>query len=128
MEVLSSRLVVHPRDFAASRHFYEDLLGLRLYHEYGDGERVIGAVYFVGGGHLELAATSPGADPGATKLWLQVPDLAAEQRRLDAVGVTIDERASLMPWGLKELGLRDPDGLAITLVEVPEDHFLRLRL
>ncbi|MBV9039833.1 MAG: VOC family protein, partial [Acidimicrobiia bacterium] len=31
------------------------------------------------------------------------------------------------PWGLREMWIRDPDGLTIVIVEVPEDHPLRRR-
>jgi hypothetical protein len=31
-------------------------------------------------------------------------------------------------WGVIELPLADPDGHAVILVEVPEDHFLRRQL
>lgn len=124
MEILSSRVIIHPVDFAASRRFYEDVLGLRLYHEYSDGEAVIGAVYFAGGGHIELVAHDD--ERGQRyKLWLQVPDLDTEQARLRDLDVEIEHAAEHKPWGLIELVLRDPDGHRITLVEVPEDHYLR---
>ena len=45
MEVLASRLILHPSVMARSRHFYEQVLGLRIFHEYGDGSSVIGVVY-----------------------------------------------------------------------------------
>jgi catechol 2,3-dioxygenase-like lactoylglutathione lyase family enzyme len=48
MEVLASRLILHPSDMAQSRHFYEQVLGLRIIHEYGDDSAVIGVVYFLG--------------------------------------------------------------------------------
>ena len=41
MEVLASRLILHPSDMAQSRHFYEQVLGLRIFHEYGDGSAVV---------------------------------------------------------------------------------------
>jgi hypothetical protein len=31
------------------------------------------------------------------------------------------------PWGLREMQLRDPDGLSIVIVEVPATHPLRHR-
>ena len=31
------------------------------------------------------------------------------------------------PWGLREMRIRDPDGVGIYLVQVPDDHPLRLR-
>jgi hypothetical protein len=32
-----------------------------------------------------------------------------------------------MPWGLRECWLRDPDGLQIALVQVPDAHPIRRR-
>jgi catechol 2,3-dioxygenase-like lactoylglutathione lyase family enzyme len=59
MEVLASRLILHPSDMAQSRHFYEQVLGLRIFHEYGDRSAVIGVVYFLGGGFPELSGATP---------------------------------------------------------------------
>ena len=66
MEVLASRLILHPSDMAQSRHFYEQVLGLRIYHEYGDASAVIGVVYFLGGGFLELSNCPAPPQPGRT--------------------------------------------------------------
>ena len=60
MEVLASHLILHPSDMAQSRHFYEQVLGLRIFHEYGDRSAVIGVVYFLGGGFPELSGAIPG--------------------------------------------------------------------
>ena len=85
MEVLSSRVLLHPLDFDRSLRFYRDQLGLRVYREYGAQGRLTGVLLFLGGGFLELVATAPGqTGPGRpTDLWLQVPDVQAEHRRLD---------------------------------------------
>lgn len=133
MEVLSARMHVAVSDLAASRHFYESVLGLRIAREFGAGGAVTGVVYFCGGGFLELGslrdAQAGTADELArTFLWLQVGDVAAEHRRLVAAGVVFDAPPRQMPWGLVECWLRDPDGLRIVLVEVPDDHPLRRRV
>ncbi len=70
MEVLASRLILHPSVMARSRHFYEQVLGLRIFHEYGDGSSVIGVVYFLGGGFLELSGAPSGRANGFSTLWL----------------------------------------------------------
>ena len=31
------------------------------------------------------------------------------------------------PWGLREIWVRDPDGLRLAVIEVPADHPLRRR-
>jgi catechol 2,3-dioxygenase-like lactoylglutathione lyase family enzyme len=128
MEVLASRLILHPSDMAQSRHFYEQVLGLRIFHEYGDASAVIGVVYFLGGGFLELSGATPGRANGFSTLWLQVPDVSREEMRLRGLGVPLGAPASRKPWGLIELPLADPDGHAVILVEGPEDHFLRRQL
>ena len=129
MEVLSSRVLLRPRDFDTSVAFYRDLIGLRVYREYGAGGKTTGIVLFCGGGYLELTATGPADVDGfeAMQLWLQVPDVDAEADRLRAHGVDVGP-AETMPWGLREAWLADPDGVRIVLVEVPQGHPIRTRL
>jgi predicted enzyme related to lactoylglutathione lyase len=124
MEVLTSRLLLTPTDPAASRHFYGDVLGLPIAREFGPPEHP-GVVYFAGGGFLELSGQSANRPSAATRLWLQVRDAAAEYARLSSAGATIRRAPQREPWGLIEMWLEDPDGLAIALVEIPPDHPLR---
>jgi catechol 2,3-dioxygenase-like lactoylglutathione lyase family enzyme len=128
MEVLASRLILHPGDLTRSRHFYETILGLRVFHEYGNSGRIIGVVYFLGGGFLELSGARSTTANGFSKLWIQVPDVRGEEQRLRGLGQPIREPTSRKPWGLIELCVIDPDGHEVLLVEVPEDHFLRRQL
>lgn len=128
MEVLASRILIHPTDIGRAREFYEDVLGLGIYHEYAQGGVVIGVVYFAGGGFIELAETVANVIVGTNELWLQVRDLRSEQARLIALGVEFKSEAERKPWGLIEANLVDPDGNSIVLVEVPRDHFLRTSL
>lgn len=126
VEVLSSRVVLSPVDFDRSRHWYADVLGLRVYREFGAGGRVTGVVFFLGGGLLEL---SDAGTPGPLTLWLQVPDVDAEHVRLVASGeVNVVHAPETMPWGLREMWIEDPDGVRIAVVEVPEDHPIRRRV
>ena len=124
MEILSSRFMLHPRDFDRSVHFYSEVLGLHPMREFGTGE-TRGVVFFLGGGFLELTDRSDAAPASSTELWLQVRDVAEAERNLRAAGVTIIEPATRKPWGLVELRASDPDGLVLIFVEVPEDHPLR---
>ncbi len=126
MEVLSSRVLLAPRDFDASVRWYLDVLGLSVYREYGEAGRMTGIVFFLGGGFVELHR---GGETGSTTLWLQVGDVDAEHQRLAATGeARITAAPSTMPWGLREMWLDDPDGNRLVLVEVPADHPLRRRL
>lgn len=58
MEILSSRVLLRPRDLERSLRFYEDTLGLAVYREWGEG-KTRGVVFFLGGGLLEVSSTSP---------------------------------------------------------------------
>ncbi len=126
MEVLSSRVLYRARDFRVLRHFYEHVLGLHVYREYGPEDDVLGVVFFLGGGFLELNRTPP---PSPTiSLWLQVPDARREEDRLRQAGVEVVKAAEQMPWGLIESWVRDPEDNDLRLVEVPPGHPLRRRL
>jgi len=124
MEILSSRFMLHPRDYDRSVSFYRDTLGLHPMREFGEGASR-GVVFFLGGGYLEI--TNGPADPPApsTELWLQVRDVRAAERELRAAGVSVLESATEQPWGLIELRAHDPDGLTLIFVEVPAEHPLR---
>jgi catechol 2,3-dioxygenase-like lactoylglutathione lyase family enzyme len=133
MEVLSSRVLLSPLDFDRSRKWYTDVLGLRIYREYGAAGQLTGVVLFLGGGFLELTSgSSPsrnGDDPPPMTLWLQVPDVDAEHDRLAGTGeVKVLAPPKTMPWGLREMWIEDPDGVRLVLVEVPDLHPLRRRL
>ncbi|TDD31291.1 VOC family protein [Nonomuraea terrae] len=124
MEVLSSRVLLRPRDPARSRRFYADTLGLAVYREFGPPEQP-GVVFFLGHGFLELSGRSDDGPAAAVALWLQVRDVAAEEERLTKAGVTVLREARTEPWGLVELWITDPDGNRIVLVQIPDDHPLR---
>ncbi|HZO37018.1 MAG TPA: VOC family protein [Solirubrobacteraceae bacterium] len=121
MDVLASRVLLCPSDFERSRRFYAEALGLAVFREWGEGLDG-GVVFYIGAGLLELsgAATEPPSD--AVRLLLQVRDVRHEWARLEAMGVQIEDEPETKPWGLVEMVIRDPDGLAIILVEVPPNH------
>jgi catechol 2,3-dioxygenase-like lactoylglutathione lyase family enzyme len=126
MDVLSSRLLLHPTEPERSRVFYRDTLGLAIYREFGSGpER--GTVFFLGGGFLELSGRAVAPPAPGVALWLRVRELAAVRRELGERGVPILREPRREPWGLLEMWIADPDGVRICIVEVPEDHPLRRR-
>ena len=126
MEVLSSRVLLHPTDPDRSREFYRDQLGLAVYREFGSGP-ARGTVFFLGGGLLELSGRAEQPAGPAIALWLQVRDLAATHRELAAKSVPVIREPKREPWGLDEMWIADPDGVRIAVVEIPEDHPLRRR-
>lgn len=124
MDVLSSRVLIRPSDPERSQRFYRDVLGLAVYREFGPPEHP-GLVFFLGQGLLEVSGKSADGPTGPVQLWLQVRDLAAEHARLVEAGVEITRPPRREPWGLDEMRIADPDGVAITVVEIPADHPLR---
>lgn len=126
--ILSSRVLVRPADFEASRSFYETVLGLTRSREFGAPPRR-GLVYFLGGAELELTETPPGEEPGprpaGVRLWLRVPAAGAACATIHERGWPLLHEPETKPWGLIEASVLDPDGLELVIVEVPADHPLR---
>jgi predicted enzyme related to lactoylglutathione lyase len=126
MEVLSSRVLVRPTDFERSFRFYAESLGLHVYRQWSSGS-TRGVVFILGGGFIELSGSSRTAASESIGLWLQVRDVDVVGHELQEAGVDIIEIPTDKPWGLREMQIRDPDGLSIVIVEIPETHPLRLR-
>ncbi|HZD66427.1 MAG TPA: VOC family protein [Acidimicrobiales bacterium] len=128
LEVLSSRILLHPRDLDRSLAFYRDTLGLAIYREFGSGDHR-GVVFFLGGGLLEVSGQAPDAEPPGARLalWLQVRDVDAAHRELAARGVAILRQPADEPWGLREMWIADPDDVRLAVIEVPPTHPLRRR-
>lgn len=125
MEILASRVLFRPADYESSLRFYRDAIGLAVAREYGAG-----TVFFAGQSLIELAGhgagrTSAVAPPFPCALWLQVRDVYATQTVLESRGVTIARTATQEPWGLHEMHVSDPDGVALIFVQVPDTHPLR---
>ena len=124
MEVLSSRILLHPVDLARSRHFYRDVLGLAVNREFGTLADP-SVVFFLGGGLLEISGPTASPPGRSVQIWLQVRDVHAEHDRLTGAGAHVLREPTVEPWGLTEMWIEDPDGVRIVLVEVPADHPLR---
>ena len=120
MEVLSSRILLHPRYRERCTAFYRDVLGLAVHREFPGG-----TVFVLGGGFLEVSGASAAAPSAATAVWLQVRDLAVTATELVDRGVTVLREPRREPWGLDEMWISDPDGLELVIVEVPAGHPLR---
>ena len=88
MEVLSSRVLLHPVDFERSLHFYAESLGLPVYREWGGGS-TRGVVFFLGGGFLELSGSASTWTSESVGLWLQVRDVDAVRHELEEAGVEV---------------------------------------
>jgi catechol 2,3-dioxygenase-like lactoylglutathione lyase family enzyme len=122
MEILTSRVLLHPADLERSLRFYEQTIGLAIYREWGDGSSRSVVFFLGGGGLLEVSGSSPRPPSEATGLVLQVRDLDATRASLVERGVFPEAEPDLKPWGLLEMTVRDPDGLVLIFVEVPPEH------
>ncbi len=97
-------------DLARSREFYEGLLGLRLAPRPDLG--MPGAWYDIGGAQVHLiqqAKTFEGIDPTDPHFALEVENLEAVKRVLDARGVPY------LALGDAQLWIRDPDGNVVEI-------------
>lgn len=59
---------------------------------------------------------------GQIRFALQVPDLKAAMERLLAHGATLVHPPVTTPWGDYNVRLQDPDGMQITLFQVPDNN------
>ncbi len=120
------RVVLTVPDFDAAAGFYRDTLGLEQLADWsGDGGRVI--LLDVGHATLELfdERQAESVDrieagrrvSGAVRLALEVGDLDGSARRLLAGGAAAEAPAVVPPWGGRNIRLRAPDGMQLTLFE-----------
>ncbi|MFI9510620.1 VOC family protein [Nocardia sp. NPDC052566] len=122
MDILSSRVILRPRNYQETLAFYRDGLGLAIAREYPGG-----TVFYAGQSLVEVAAHGGSGTSSAFDgaLWLQVRDLDDAAAELALKGIRIDRSPVREPWGLIEMWIRDPDGVPIVLVQVPTEHPLR---
>jgi predicted enzyme related to lactoylglutathione lyase len=122
VEILTSRVLVRPSDIDRSLRFYEQTIGLAIYREWGTGPARSVVFFLGGGGLLEISGASSEPPSAAISLVLQVRNVTTTHQRLTEQGVAVDAAPERKPWGLIEMTVRDPDGLALIIVEVPPEH------
>jgi predicted enzyme related to lactoylglutathione lyase len=122
VEILTSRVLLRPRDLERSLRFYEHTIELAIYREWRTGPARSVVFFLGGGGLLEISGTNPGPPSPAISLVLQVRNVTATHQRLTEQGVAIESGPQRKPWGLIEMTVRDPDGLALIIIEVPPEH------
>ena len=81
---------LRPADSERSFRSYAQTLGLHIYRQWGHGS-TRGEGFFLGGGFLELYASSDAPSSEKVSLWLQVRDGDAVGRELGEAGVVIVE-------------------------------------
>ena len=129
--VFELRVALTTSDYERSMKFYCDGLGLEpsALWSNGGGRALI---LDMGKATLELfdeiqAATIDQIEAeqrisGQVRFALQVPDVKSAMERLLAHGATLVHPPILTPWGDYNVRLQDPDGMQITLFQVPENN------
>jgi len=128
--VIEMRVALTASDFERSVKFYCAGLGLEPAAIWNNGG---GQALILNMGHATLeifdevqAQTIDQLEArrrvsGQIRFALQVPDLKAAMERLLAHGATLVHPPVTTPWGDYNVRLQDPDGMQITLFQVPDN-------
>jgi predicted enzyme related to lactoylglutathione lyase len=95
--------------------FYGDVVGLPRREDMGDHAYDMGGATLFLDGHSDT--TGPAREPQRHLLDFFVDDLAAEQKRLEAAGVTFIRKEGREYWGGIISTFLDPDGNYVQLIE-----------
>jgi methylmalonyl-CoA/ethylmalonyl-CoA epimerase len=127
--VRETRIAVTVEDYEAAVRLYRDALGLAALDEW-DGPDGRGIVLDAGRATLELLSPEQAAlvdrieagerVSGPVRLALHVGDSAATAARLVAGGARRVADPVITPWGHRNARVQAPDGLQLTLFELPE--------
>ena len=126
--VLELRVAVTVEDYAEALRFYRDALGLPVVEAW-ENEGGSGAVLDAGRATLELLSVDQAelvdevevgrkGVAGPVRLALEVEDSAATAERLAAAGAERLADAVVTPWQHRNVRLRAPHGIQLTLFTV----------
>ncbi len=115
MNVKSFILNVTSEQPEALMAFYRDVVGLAPNPEIGEGAFLAGETAFLIDGHSEVRGQAK--EPQRMLMDFFVDDLAAEQARLEGLGVKFIRTAGQEPWGGIISTFLDPDGNYCQLIE-----------
>ena len=97
------------------QEFYRDVVGLTPNPDYGEGAFGAGGTMFFVDGHSETKG--PAKEPQRVLINFFVDDLAAEQKRLEGLGVKFLRTAGREEWGGIISTFQDPDGNYCQILE-----------
>jgi catechol 2,3-dioxygenase-like lactoylglutathione lyase family enzyme len=127
MAVHELRVALTVEDYERALAFYRDGLGLPVVETWEDADGS-GALLDAGRATLEVLSTSHaekvdrievGVPVGArVRLALEVDDSAETAKKLVAAGAGLVGGPVVTPWQHRNVRLRDPDGLQLTLFTV----------
>tara|TARA_R110002111_G_scaffold90193_7_gene140523 strand:- start:216 stop:581 length:366 start_codon:yes stop_codon:yes gene_type:complete len=106
-------------DYAASKAFYENILGLAIQREY-DGEPYCFTNYDLGGMALKVYEwTAPYYGKGHSGLFIETDELDDIVNRLTPLGATINGIV-VHEWGGRCCSMRDPFGNIFDLIDAQQ--------
>jgi catechol 2,3-dioxygenase-like lactoylglutathione lyase family enzyme len=124
------RVAVTVEDYEEALRFYRDALGLPVVDEW-EGPAGSGAILAAGRATLELLSKAQaelvdGIEvgervAGPVRLALEVEDSAATAETLAAAGAELIGGPVVTPWSHRNVRLRAPDGMQLTLFTVLDD-------
>jgi catechol 2,3-dioxygenase-like lactoylglutathione lyase family enzyme len=115
--------VLFVKDMAASRRFYEDLLGQQVEMDFGANVGYVGglALWDIKAVFEVVYQRPPEADTALGRnnleVYFEIDDLDAAQQALTAAGVRPVHPIIEQPWAQRALRVYDPDGHIIELAE-----------
>jgi uncharacterized glyoxalase superfamily protein PhnB len=117
--IVDSRCVLAVRDLRASTRFYVEVLGFQ--HDFGDGS---GGWSFLSRDAFKVMLGECADDKPASELgnhsyvaYLLVERVDQLFEELSSRGAEVLSRPATEPWGLREFGIRTPDGHRIRFGE-----------
>ena len=125
--VVETRVALTVEDYESALRFYRDALGLPVIEAWGT-ERGSGAILGAGRATIEILSTAQsryveeieagGGDPDPVRLALEVHDSTSTAETLAAAGAKRLADPIVTPWSHRNVRLRAPDGLQLTLFTV----------
>ncbi len=133
MDTARLNVAINVTNFDASVRFYRDVLGCAVATQW-DTDDGPGMILTAGPGRsVELFGPPWGArqdkrPPAGVELAFDVDDAEQWERRLRDAGVPIARELVDNPWGDRSLGINDPDGVRVWLVEITDPGYRALVL
>ena len=124
------RVAVTAEDYGAALAFYRDALGLRVVESW-ENEGGSGTILDAGRATLEVLSRSQvdfvdrieagGQSSGPVRFALEVEDSEATAERLESAGAERLGGPVVTPWQHRNVRVRAPDGMQLTLFTVLEE-------
>lgn len=115
------RVLVGTTDYAGTVAFYRDVLGFPVHEVWDDPDGRGTLLRATPDSLIEVIEDSPDHPahaPRGVTIAIEVPDVDARHLRLRNAGATITEPLGDRPWGHRNVGFRDPNGLDLVLFTV----------